>query len=94
MKRREFIALLGGAAAMGLLQDTVLAQSSSKRPLIACVFGGSQVGADKYFSAFKQGLSELGYVEGRDYDFEVRYADGDSAVSHRCWRNCYGTSQT
>ena len=78
MKRREFIAVLGSAAAMGILQDPVLAQNTSKRALIACVFGGSQGGVvDKNFSDFKQGLSELGYVEGRDYNLEFRYADGD-----------------
>jgi hypothetical protein len=40
----------------------VFAQSPSKRPLIAAHVGGSKTGTD--------------YVEGPDYAFEVRYADG------------------
>jgi putative ABC transport system substrate-binding protein len=54
----------------------VLAQSPSKRPLIAAQVGGSKTGTDRYFGGFSQGMRELGYVEGRDYAFEVRYADG------------------
>ena len=79
MRRREFITLLGGAAAakLLLLLGPVLAQTVRKHPLIACVIGGSKTATDRFFSGFRQGLSELGYLEGRDYDIEVRYADGD-----------------
>jgi hypothetical protein len=54
----------------------VFAQSPSKRPLIAAHVGGSKTGTDRYFGGFSQGMRELGYVEGLDYAFEVRYADG------------------
>jgi putative tryptophan/tyrosine transport system substrate-binding protein len=32
---------------------------------------------DRYFGGFSQGMRELGYVEGHDYGFEVRYAEGN-----------------
>ena len=54
-----------------------LTQISSQRPLIAAQIGGSKAGTARYFGGFSQGMRELGYVEGRDYGFEVRYADGD-----------------
>ena len=73
--RREFITLLGGTAAVAL-RSPVFAQGSSKRPLIVASIGGSKTGTDRYFGGFSQGMRELGYLEGRDYGFEVRYAEG------------------
>jgi len=52
------------------------AETSFKRPLIACLVGGSKVAAERYFGGFPRGMRELGYVEGRDYGFEVHYAEG------------------
>jgi putative ABC transport system substrate-binding protein len=75
MRRREFIALLGGAVASRPLP--AFAQSPSKRPLIAAQIGGSKTVVDRFFSGFSQGMRELGYVEGQDYGFEVRYAEGN-----------------
>jgi putative tryptophan/tyrosine transport system substrate-binding protein len=77
MRRRDFIGLLGGAVASRPLPT--FAQTSSKRPLIAAQVGGSKTGADRYFSGFSQGMRELGYVEGHDYGFEVRYAEGNAS---------------
>jgi putative ABC transport system substrate-binding protein len=75
MRRRDFIGLLGGAVASRPLP--AFAQSPSKRPLIAAQIGGSKTVVDRFFGGFSQGMRELGYVEGQDYDFEVRYAEGD-----------------
>jgi putative tryptophan/tyrosine transport system substrate-binding protein len=75
MRRRDFIGLLGGAVASRPLPT--FAQTSSKRPLIAAQLGGSKTGVDRFFGGFSQGMRELGYVEGHDYGFEVRYAEGD-----------------
>jgi putative ABC transport system substrate-binding protein len=74
MRRRDFIVLLGGAAASRPFP--AFTQGSSKRPLIVTSIGGSRAGTERHFSGFSQGMRELGYVEGRDYDIEVRYADG------------------
>ena len=77
MRRRDFIAVLGGATAVASRPLPTFAQTASKRPLIAAQIGGSKTEADRFFGGFSQGIRELGYVEGRDYEFEVRYADGN-----------------
>jgi putative ABC transport system substrate-binding protein len=74
MRRRDFIGLLCGVVASRPLAAS--AQDSSKRPLIVTSVGSSRAAADRFFDGFSQGMRELGYVESRDYDFEVRYADG------------------
>ena len=72
MRRREFIAVLGGTTAVASRPLRAFAQTSSKRPLIAAQLGGSKTGTDRFFGGFSQGMRELGYVEGQDYGFEVR----------------------
>jgi putative ABC transport system substrate-binding protein len=74
MKRREFITLLGGAAA--LWPGNGFGQTPPRRPLIGILTGTSKAAALPYYSGFPLGLRELGYVEGRDYAIEERYADG------------------
>ena len=83
MKRREFVTLFGGAFAVGLAPRpfTAFAQTSAKRRLVACLVGGTEATTERYFGGFLQGMRELGYVEGGDYGFEVRYAEGDQARS-------------
>jgi putative ABC transport system substrate-binding protein len=83
MKRREFGTLFSGAFAAGLALRpfTMFAQTSVKRRLVACLVGGSRAATERYFGGFSQGMREFGYVEGRDYSFEVRYAEGDQARS-------------
>jgi ABC-type uncharacterized transport system substrate-binding protein len=75
MRRREFIALF--AAAVASRPVITLGQGSAQRPLIAVLSGVSQAAHQYLRNALQQGLQELGYVEGRDYDIEYRYADGD-----------------
>jgi putative tryptophan/tyrosine transport system substrate-binding protein len=77
MRRGDFIALLGGAAAVASRPHPAFTQTPSKRPLIAAQLGGSKTGTDRFFGGFSQGMRELGYVEGQDYGFEVRHGDGN-----------------
>jgi len=72
MRRREFIGLL--AVTVASRPVIVLAQVSTKRPIIAVLIGASQAASQRWVSAFPQSLQELGYVEHRDYEIEYRYA--------------------
>jgi putative tryptophan/tyrosine transport system substrate-binding protein len=73
MQRRDFIALLGGAASWPLAAD---AQTQPKIPRVGYIGGSGNAAMGHAFGAFRQGLSELGYVEGQTVAVEVRWADG------------------
>jgi putative tryptophan/tyrosine transport system substrate-binding protein len=77
MQRREFITLLGGAAAAWPCNG--LAQSPPKRPLIGFLGAGSKAASARYYRGFPLGMQDFGYVEGRDYEVENRYADSDAS---------------
>lgn len=75
MQRREFITLVGGAATTWPL--AARAQVSPKRrPLIAWLSGGTAEVVGPFAASFLDGMRELGYVEGRDFDMAYRFAEG------------------
>src|SRR5262245_48781357 len=75
MGRREFVALLGGAAAMACPLGA-LAQVSTKRPLVAWLSLGERTASWDFVQSFLQGMRDFGYTEGDNFDFVPRFADG------------------
>jgi putative tryptophan/tyrosine transport system substrate-binding protein len=75
MRRREFIMLLGGAAAWPLAARA----QTAKLPTIGFLGALSPSAASQWTAAFVQRLRELGWIEGRTVAIEYRWAEGHNA---------------
>jgi len=73
VRRREFITLVGGAAAWPVAAQ---AQQPVRIAKIGHLESGLPSSSPNLLAAFRQGLRELGYIEGQNFFIERRYAEG------------------
>jgi len=76
MQRREFIGLIGGAAAWPL---AARAQQAADPPLVAVIGASSEQSVTARSASLREGLKQAGLIEGKDYVMTLRFADGDYA---------------
>jgi putative ABC transport system substrate-binding protein len=73
VKRREFIAALGGAAAWPLVAQA----QRTATPVIGILTSAGAAANARYLDAFRNGMRELGYIEDTNIRYEYRFADGN-----------------
>ena len=78
LKRREFITLLGGAAAAWPLAARAQQPERMRRIGVLMSLAAGDPVAHREIMALQQGLQELGWTDGRNMKIEYRWAAGDS----------------
>src|ERR1700704_10007 len=72
MRRREFIATLGGTAAWPI----AACAQQLETPTVGCLINGSPRDTESLIAPFHNGLRDLGYIEGQNVAIEYRWAEG------------------
>jgi hypothetical protein len=92
MRRREFIALLGGAAVWPL---AAFAQRGSEKRVGVLMNGvATNTVSQSFLAAFVQELRQLGWVEGQKLRIDIRWSASDAAIGRLYAAQLMGFSQT
>jgi putative tryptophan/tyrosine transport system substrate-binding protein len=83
MKRREFITLLGGAAAAWPLAARAQQADRVRRIGALMYLAADDPESPARVAAFARGLQELGWIEGRNIQIEYRWGGGDMRCARR-----------
>ena len=74
MRRREMIVLLGAA---GLARPYALRAAQTTMPIVGFLHSGSLSGRETQVAAFREGLADSGYIEGKNVVIEYRWVEGN-----------------
>ena len=83
MRRREFITLLGGAAAAWSISASAQQTDRVRRIGVIISLAATDPEAQQRKTAFDQGLQELGWTDGRNVQIEYRWGAGDASNVHK-----------
>ena len=83
MRRRQFIALLSGAAATWPLTARAQQREPLRRVAILVPIAADTPGAQALYTAFLKAFEQLGWTDGRNVQIEVRWAGGDEAEARK-----------
>jgi putative ABC transport system substrate-binding protein len=92
MKRREFMFLIGGAAAAWPLAARAQQVERVRRIGVLMNTGADEPESQARLAAFMQGLQELGWAAGGNLRIDYRWSPGDLAPAQRCSRIGRATS--
>jgi putative ABC transport system substrate-binding protein len=74
VKRREFISLLGGAATWPLAARAQ--QQAVQFHRVGILHSGTEAAVARYLTTFRDGMRQLGYIEGRNIHYDYHFDDG------------------
>jgi putative ABC transport system substrate-binding protein len=86
MRRREFITLVGGAAALSFAAHAQQPERMRRIGVLMSLAADDREGKAR-LNAFVQGLQELGWTEGRNLRIDTRWAAGEGAQRASTLRN-------
>ena len=82
MRRREFITLIGSAAAVPLVAGAQPSESMRRVGVLMSTAADDREGQAR-IAAFRQGLQKLGWIEGQNVRLDIRWGGGDADLDRR-----------